>query len=188
MAIDQDKLNEFLGRFVGDLGATMAAGNIVVGHRLGLYRALAAGPATPEELAARTESDPRYITEWLRGQAAGGYVTYQPETGTYGLSEEQAFALADPTGAVYAPGAFVLALGALHAESQITESFRTGAGMGWHEHHDDVFLGCELFVQPRSPSAGRAHARPTSRATRTTAATTCPQPPASRRTAPKGIR
>ena len=148
MAVDQDKLSEFLGRFVGDLGATMAAGNIVIGHRLGLYRALAAGPATPEELAARTETDPRYITEWLRGQAAGGYVTYQPETGSYGLSEEQAFALADPTGPVYAPGAFVLALGALRAESQITESFRTGAGMGWHEHHDDVFMGCELFFRP----------------------------------------
>ncbi|MGH3763665.1 MAG: class I SAM-dependent methyltransferase [Pseudonocardiaceae bacterium] len=148
MAIDQNKLNEFLGRFVGDLGATMAAGNIVVGHRLGLYRALAAGPATPEELAARTETDPRYVAEWLRGQAAGGYLTYQPETGSYGLSEEQAFALADPTGPVYAPGAFVLALGALRAESQITESFRTGAGMGWHEHHDDVFVGCELFFRP----------------------------------------
>jgi SAM-dependent methyltransferase len=148
MAIDQDKLNEFLGRFVGDLGATMAAGNIVVGHRLGLYQALAAGPASPEELAARTETDPRYITEWLRGQAAGGYITYQPKTGSYRLSEEQAFALADPTGPVYAPGAFVLALGALRAELQITESFRTGAGMGWHEHHDDVFLGCELFFRP----------------------------------------
>src|SRR5918998_3153090 len=148
MAVDQGKLNEFLGRFVGDLGATVAAGNIVVGHRLGLYQALAAGPATPEELAARTETDPRYITEWLRGQAAGGYVTYQPDSGSYELSEEQAFALADPTGAVYAPGAFVLALGALRAESQITESFRTGAGMGWHEHHDDVFLGCELFFRP----------------------------------------
>ncbi|MGH3983402.1 MAG: class I SAM-dependent methyltransferase [Pseudonocardiaceae bacterium] len=148
MAIDQDKLNDFLGRFLGDLGATMAAGNIVVGHRLGLYRALVAGPATPEELATRTETDPRYVTEWLRGQAAGGYVTYQPETGSYGLSEEQAFALADPSGAVYAPGAFVLALGALRAESQITESFRTGTGMGWHEHHDDVFLGCELFFRP----------------------------------------
>lgn len=148
MSIDQGKLNEFLGRFVGDLGATMAAGNIVVGHRLGLYRALAAGPATPEELAARTKTDPRYVAEWLRGQAAGGYITYHAETDSYGLSEEQEFALADPTGPVYAPGAFVLALGALRAESQITESFRSGAGMGWHEHHDDVFVGCELFFRP----------------------------------------
>ncbi len=84
MALDQDKLDEFLGRFVGDLGATMAAGSIVVGHRLGLYRALATGPATPDELAERTGTDPRYVAEWLRGQAAGGYVTYDPATGATG--------------------------------------------------------------------------------------------------------
>ena len=148
MALDQDKLNEFLGRFVGDLGATMAAGSIVVGHRLGLYRALVTGPATPDELAERTGTHPRHVAEWLRGQAAGGYVTFDPATGSYGLSEEQAFALADPDGAVYVPGAFVLAVAALRAESQISEAFRTGAGMGWHEHHDEVFAGCELFFRP----------------------------------------
>ncbi|MEP7020212.1 MAG: SAM-dependent methyltransferase, partial [Pseudonocardiales bacterium] len=76
MAIDQDKLGAFLGRFVGDLGATMAAGNVVVGDRLGLYRELAAAPASAEELARRTTTDPRYVAEWLRGQAAGGYVEY----------------------------------------------------------------------------------------------------------------
>jgi len=148
MAVDEQKLTEFLGRFVGDLGATMAAGNIVVGHRLGLYRALATGPATPEELAERVQADPRYLAEWLRGQAAGGYVTYDEGTGRFGMTEEQAFALADPGGPVYVPGAFVLALGALRAESQITEAFRTGAGMGWHEHHGDVFTGTELFFRP----------------------------------------
>ena len=139
MALDQDKLDEFLGRFVGDLGATMAAGTIVVGDRLGLYRALATGPATPDELAERTGTVPRYVAEWLRGQAAGGYVGFDPVTGSYGLTEEQAFALADPDGAVYVPGAFVLASAALRAEPQITEAFRTGAGVGWHEHDDDVF-------------------------------------------------
>src|SRR3954467_8730026 len=72
MAVDEDRLNDFLHRFVGDLGATMAAGNVVVGHRLGLYAALATGPATPAELARRTATDPRYVAEWLRGQAAGG--------------------------------------------------------------------------------------------------------------------
>ena len=77
------RLNEFVGRFVADLGATMAAGNVVVGHRLGLYRALAQGPATPEELAERADCHPRYLTEWLRGQAAGGYVTYDPADGRY---------------------------------------------------------------------------------------------------------
>jgi SAM-dependent methyltransferase len=146
MAVDQDKLMDLLGRFVGDLGATVAAGGVVVGHRLGLYRALAEGPATPEDLAARTGTDTRYVTEWLRGQAAGGYVTH--DAGTYAMTEEQVFALTDPDGPLYLPGAFVLALGALRAEPQITDAFRTGAGMGWHEHHDDVFLGCEMFFRP----------------------------------------
>ena len=93
MTIDQDKLGELLGRFVGDLGATIAAGNVVVGHRLGLYRSLAEGPATAEELARRTGTDPRYVAEWLRGQAAGGYVSCDPDAGQFSLTEEQAFAL-----------------------------------------------------------------------------------------------
>jgi ubiquinone/menaquinone biosynthesis C-methylase UbiE len=148
MTIDQDKLGELLGRFVSDLGATGAAGNVVVGHRLGLYRSLAEGPATAEELARRTGTDPRYIAEWLRGQAAGGYVSCDPAAEQFSLTEEQAFALADPDGALYLPGAFLLALGALRAESQITDAFRSGAGMGWHEHHQDVFTGCEMFFRP----------------------------------------
>ena len=146
--LDHDTLTAFLGRFVGDLGATIAAGNIVVGHRLGLYRALAEGPATPDELAARTGTSPRYLTEWLCGQAAGGYVAHDPVAGAFSLTEEQAFALTDPNGPVYLPGAFLLALGTLRAESQITDAFRTGAGMGWHEHHDDVPLGTEMFFRP----------------------------------------
>jgi ubiquinone/menaquinone biosynthesis C-methylase UbiE/transcriptional regulator with XRE-family HTH domain len=148
MAIDVDKLQEFLGRFVADLGATFAAGNVVIGHRLGLYRALAAGPARAEELAERTGTSPRYIAEWLRGQAAGGYVEYDPAAEAYSMTEEQAFALANPDGGVYVPGAFVLALGTLKAEPRITEAFRTGAGMGWHEHDEGVFLGCEQFFRP----------------------------------------
>ena len=146
--LDQDRLDGFLGRFVGDLGATIAAGAVVVGHRLGLYRALAEGPATPDELAARTGTVPRYVAEWLRGQAAGGYVEYDAATGAFWLTAEQAFALTDPDGPVYLPGAFVLALGALRAEPRITEAFRTGGGVGWHEHHDDVPLGCEMFFRP----------------------------------------
>ena len=148
MALDMAKLHEFLGRFVTDLGATVAAGNVVIGHRLGLYQALASGPARADELAERTETSPRYIAEWLHGQAAGGYVEHDAATGTYSMTEEQAFALTNPDGAVYAPGAFVLALGALHAVPCITEAFRTGSGMGWHEHHEDVFIGCEQFFRP----------------------------------------
>src|SRR5579859_8140173 len=148
MAVDMDKLQEFLGRFVTDLGSTFAAGNVVIGHRLGLYRALASGPADAGELAGRTGTSPRYIAEWLRGQAAGGYVEYDPGTQVYSMTEEQAFALANPDGGVYIPGAFVLALGTLKAEPQITEAFRTGTGMGWHEHDEDVFTGCEQFFRP----------------------------------------
>jgi ubiquinone/menaquinone biosynthesis C-methylase UbiE len=148
VTINEDKLNALLGQFVGDLGATVAAGSAVVGHRLGLYQALAGGPADAEELAARTRTHPRYVAEWLRGQAAGGYVTYRADTDDYALTEEQAFVLADPNGEVYAPGAFVLALGTLRAEPRITEAFRTGAGVGWHEHDDDVFVGCEMFYRP----------------------------------------
>jgi SAM-dependent methyltransferase len=148
MEIDQDKLTQFLHKFVGDLGATIAAGNVLVGDRLGLYRTLAERPMLPGELAERTGTTTRYVEEWLRGQAAGGYLEYDPQAGTYWLTPEQAFALTDPDGAVYAPGAFELALGALRAEPQVTEAFRTGSGIGWHEHDSGVFSGCERFFRP----------------------------------------
>ena len=143
-----DRVMQFLHQFVGDLGATIAAGGVVIGHELGLYQALASGPATPAELARRTETDERYLTEWLRGQAAGGYVTCDPATDTYSLSDVQAFVLADPNGPVYLPGAFVLAIGALRSIDEITDRFRTGAGFGWHEHDNNVFVGCEQFFRP----------------------------------------
>jgi hypothetical protein len=148
MGIDQDRLTDFLHKFVADLGATMAAGNVLVGERLGLYRALAGGPLRPGELAERTGTAARYVEEWLRGQAAGGYVEYDPAAGTYSLTPEQAFALTDPDNAVFAPGAFELALAALRSEPRVTEAFRTGAGIGWHEHHQEVFSGCERFFRP----------------------------------------
>jgi ubiquinone/menaquinone biosynthesis C-methylase UbiE len=148
MAISEGKLNEFLARFVSDLGATAAAGNVVIGHQLGLYRALATGPASAGELAERTNTNPRYVAEWLSGQAAGGYVEYDAASDTYSMTEEQTFALANPDGHLYAPGAFVLALGTLRAVPRITEAFRTGTGMGWHEHDEDVFVGCEQFFRP----------------------------------------
>jgi ubiquinone/menaquinone biosynthesis C-methylase UbiE len=148
MAIDNDKLQDFLHKFVGDLGATAAAGSVVIGHNLGLYKALADGPATADELADRTHTIPRYVAEWLRGQAAGGYVQYDAESESYSMTEEQAFILTNPDGAVYAPGAFVLALGALKAEPKITEAFRSGGGLGWHEQDADVIIGCEQFFRP----------------------------------------
>jgi ubiquinone/menaquinone biosynthesis C-methylase UbiE len=148
MTVDQDKLMAFVGQMVTDLGAAGAAGGVVIGHRLGLYRALAQGSATPEQLARRTETNTRYVTEWLAAQAASGYVHYDADAGTFSLDEEQAFVLTDPDGPIYLPGAFVLALGALRAEPRITEAFRTGDGMGWHEQDPDVFDGCETFFRP----------------------------------------
>ena len=148
MALDEAKLMEFIGQFVGDLGATISAGNVVVGARLGLYHELAGAPGTADDLARRTQCDPRYIAEWLRGQAAGGYVTYDAATDTYSLTDEQAFVLANPDNAVYAPGAFTLALGTLKAVDRVEEDFRTGNGMGWHEHDHGVFVGCEQFFRP----------------------------------------
>ncbi|MDA0636424.1 class I SAM-dependent methyltransferase [Nonomuraea sp. MCN248] len=145
--MDQDKVNAFMERSVSDLAATDAAGSVVVGHRLGLYRALARGPVTPAEFAGRTGCHVRYLTEWLRGQAAGGYVGFDASSGRFFLSEEQAFCLADPEGP-NVPAAFLVALGMLRAEPRITEAFRTGAGVGWHEHEPDVFVGCDAFFRP----------------------------------------
>ncbi|BEP16301.1 class I SAM-dependent methyltransferase [Acidothermaceae bacterium B102] len=148
MAIDEAALNTMLNQFVTDLGATIAAGGVVLGDRLGLYKALAEQPATADELAGRTGTTPRYVTEWLRGQAAGGYVTYDAATDSYSMSEEQAFVLANPDGVVFAPGAFQLAIGSLHALPEIQRAFTTGEGLGWHTHDEDVFEGTERFFRP----------------------------------------
>ena len=145
--MDYDKVMEFLGRVTTDLAATGSAGAVVIGNRLDLYGALADGPATPEQLARRTGCSGRYLTEWLRGQAAGGYVSYDPETGEFSLTAEQAYCLADPNGPNVS-AAFLAALGYLRAEPRLTEAFRTGAGVAWHEHHEDVFVGCDAFYRP----------------------------------------
>jgi SAM-dependent methyltransferase len=147
-ALDMDKLNAFIGQFVGDLGAAVHAGMVVIGERLGLYKALAAGPMSSHQLAAQTKTDERYVREWLASQAAGGYVTYDEKTNKFSLSAEQAFSLANEDSPAYLPGAFELALGSLAAVPRISDAFRTGAGMGWHEHEDSVFHGCEKFFRP----------------------------------------
>jgi SAM-dependent methyltransferase len=147
-AIDMNKLNAFIGQFVADLGATVHTGMVVIGEKLGLYKALAEGPLTSAQLAAKTKTDERYLREWLSSQAAGGYITYDDKTATFGLSPEQVFTLATEDSPAYLPGAFELALGSLAAVPRIAESFRTGAGMGWHEHVDGVFHGCEKFFRP----------------------------------------
>jgi len=148
MAIDTDKLNHFLNQFVTDLGAAAHCGMVVIGERLGLYKALADHPMSAPELAAVTHTDARYVREWLSSQAAGGYVSYDAADDLFSLSEEQAFALANEGSPAYVPGAFELALGSLRAVPRLVESFRSGAGMAWGEHDSAVFHGCEKFFRP----------------------------------------
>ena len=147
-AVDMDKLNAFIGQFVADLGASAHTGMVVIGEKLGLYKALSEGSFSVPELAQKTKTDERYLREWLSSQAAGGYVTYDATTDKFSLNEEQRLTLAVEDSPAYLPGAFELALGALAAVPRITESFRSGAGMGWHEHEDGVFHGCEKFFRP----------------------------------------
>ena len=147
-AIDMDRLNSFVGKFVNDLGAAVHAGMVVIGEKTGLYKALANKPMTSVELAKQTATDERYVSEWLASQAAGGYIDYDRKTEEYSLNPEQAFTLANEQSPAYLPGAFELALGSLAAVPRIAESFKTGAGMGWHEHDDGVYHGCEKFFRP----------------------------------------
>ena len=147
--IDEEKLNAFVGRVVEEVGATFNAALVVIGDKLGLYRALAgSGPVTPEELAGRTGTSERFVREWLNAQAAGGYVEYDPADGTYELPPEQAVALADEGSPAFVCGAFQLATSTIKDEPKIREAFRSGEGVGWHEHHHDLFEGCERFFRP----------------------------------------
>lgn len=150
MAINEDKINEMLGRFVSDLGATMHSGSIVIGERLGLYKALskAGQPITSEELAQKTGTNERYVREWLNAQAASDYVKYDADSDRYYMTEEQTFLLTDENGAAYLPGAFILATSALKAVPEMIERFKTGEGFGWHEHDQELFRGTELFFRP----------------------------------------
>jgi hypothetical protein len=150
VAINEDKLHQFLGSCINDFGATMHAGLVVIGESLGLYKAMAeAGePLSSAALAERTGTNERYIREWLNAQAAGGYVTYDRDKQRYFLSEEQAFALADESSPVYLPGAFLLAVSSLRAVPKLIERFRSGEGLGWHEHDCGLFRGTEMFFRP----------------------------------------
>ncbi|HWI94883.1 MAG TPA: class I SAM-dependent methyltransferase [Solirubrobacterales bacterium] len=147
--VDGQKLEQFVFRAVDEVGATLNAALVVMGDRLGLYRALAgAGGLTPEELARRTAVSERYVREWLNAQAAGGYVEYEPMAGTYLLPPEQTVALTDESSPAFLPGFFQIALGAVIDSPRITEAARSGEGVGWHEHNHDVFEGCERFFRP----------------------------------------
>ena len=145
--IDESKVEQFVFQAVGELGATLNAALVVIGDRLGLYKAMAgAGALTSGELAERTGTSERYVREWLNAQAAGGYVTYADSR--YTLPPEHAVALADEDSPAFLPGAFQLMTAAVRDEPKITEAFRSGAGVGWHQHSHDLFEGCERFFRP----------------------------------------
>jgi 2-polyprenyl-3-methyl-5-hydroxy-6-metoxy-1,4-benzoquinol methylase len=148
-AVDVDKLMGFVFKAVDEVGATLNCALVVMGDKLGLYRALAgAGPLTPTELAARTGTAERYVREWLNAQAAGGYVEYDPDSSRYTLAPEQTVALTDESSPAYLPGFFQIALGSVLDSPRIIEAAPTGAGFGWHEHVHDVHEGCERFFRP----------------------------------------
>ena len=147
--IDEDKLNAFMGAFVGDLGAAATTALVLIGDKLGLYRAMAdSEPVTSAELAERTGTRERYVREWLCQQAASGYLTYDPATRRFRLPPEQAMALADEESPAFIPGAFQLVAAMVKDEPHIAERFRSGDGFGWHEHHHDLFEGTERFFRP----------------------------------------
>lgn len=145
--VDADKLHAFLGQVVGDAGAAMSAALVVIGDRLGLYKALAEGPASAAELARRTATSERYVQEWLDAQASGGYLHYSPTTEKYELPPEQAAALADESSPAFVPGMFQVMQAMWSAVDRMTDRFKSGEGLGWGEHHHCLFEGTERFFR-----------------------------------------
>ncbi len=147
--VDGDKLMQFVFRAVDEVGATLNSALVVMGDKLGLYRALAGSKGlSSTELAERTGTTERYVREWLNAQAAGGFVEYDPDSGRYTLPPEQTVALTDPDSPAYLPGFFQVALGSVIDSPRIVEAAREGSGVGWHEHVNDVHEGCERFFRP----------------------------------------
>ena len=147
--LNEAKLHDFVMKAVGEMGAAINAALIIVGDKLGLYKAMAgAGPVTPAELAAKTQTTERYVREWLSAQAAGGFVTYDSASGKFTLPPEQAMALADEMSPVFLPGFFQAVSACMKDEPKISEAFRSGKGVGWHEHDHMLFVGTERFFRP----------------------------------------
>jgi SAM-dependent methyltransferase len=147
--IEQAKVEAFVGKALGDIGSALTASLVVIGDKLGLYKAMAAnGAVTPSELAARTGTTERYVREWLSAQAAAGYVTYDATAGRYALPAEHAVALTDEDSPACVLGGFQGMTAAMRAEPRIAEAFRSGKGVGWHEHDVALFEGVERFFRP----------------------------------------
>jgi len=148
-AIDDAKFQAFLGKMVGDVGATVTGALVIIGDRLGFYRKLAErGPSTAAELAKTTGTHERYVREWLANQAASGYLTYDPATERFTLPPEHAPLLADENSPVLLCGLYQIAQTMFVDEPQITEAFRTGRGFGWHQHDGRLFGATERFFRP----------------------------------------
>jgi ubiquinone/menaquinone biosynthesis C-methylase UbiE len=142
------RIEQFAGQVVTDLAAAMAGVMTNLGHKLGLYQALAeSGPLSSHELACRTATNERSVREWLNGQVAGGYVLFDRETNHYFLPPEHAFVLANPESPAFLPPAFDVASSLWHDEDQILAAFRSGNGMGWHEHNCRLFHATEAFFR-----------------------------------------
>ena len=144
----QQRIEEFAGQVVTDLAAAMAGVMTNLGHKLGLYRAMAeSGPINSDELARRTATNERSVREWLNGQVAGGYVRFDPDTKQYLLPGEHAFVLANPDSPAFLPPAFDVAASLWNDEDQILAAFRSGEGLGWHEHDCRLFTATEAFFR-----------------------------------------
>ncbi|MBI3820671.1 MAG: methyltransferase domain-containing protein [Planctomycetes bacterium] len=149
MNINENKMQEFMGRALGDMGAAMSAVLVLLGDRLGIYKAMAgAGPLSPADLSKKTGCGERYLREWLNNQASGGYVIYDPKTDRYELPNEQATALADDSSPFFIPGAFQIISSVFKDEPKIRKVFAEGGGVGWGEHDHDLFEGTERFFRP----------------------------------------
>ena len=146
--MDQDKLNQFVSKFVGDLGASIHGPSVLIGEQLGLYKALADGPLAPDDLARKTGIAERYAREWLAAQAASGYVNYDAVTGRFWMTPEQKFTLTNEDSPVYIPGAFYVVASLYKDQRKLVDTYRSGKGFGWHEHHNDLFLGTLKFFKP----------------------------------------
>ncbi|HEY7336479.1 MAG TPA: class I SAM-dependent methyltransferase [Bryobacteraceae bacterium] len=144
----QQRIEQFAGQVVTDLAAAMAGVMTNLGHKLGLYRAMAeSGQITSQDLARRTATNERSVREWLNGQVAGGYVVFDPSANQYTLPPEHAFVLANPDSPMFLPPAFDVAASLWHDEDQILAAFRSGQGVGWHEHNCRLFTGTEAFFR-----------------------------------------
>jgi SAM-dependent methyltransferase len=148
MDVNADKLNAFLGKMLGDVGAAMNASLLLLGDKLGLYKTLAAkGPMTPAELAKATGTTERYIREWLSAQAASGYVEYDATTGQFSMLPEQAMTLADEDSPVFFGAVGDLVAATILDEPKVTEAFKSGRGVGWNRRSACLFCGTARFFR-----------------------------------------